>query len=137
MPVQLSHLEHNGAPLEFAAAGAERIRDMVEKTNPFKTSEGIRRSIKFRSATVAKLLISMRTVVQASKVVVPDESDSYIRKTRDGKCTMPILWFRVDCGFFTFCLTIQFSHLVIPADDTVALIADCCWRLQCILLFIK
>ena len=58
---------------KFSAANGERIQDLGEKTIPFKSVEGVHRSIKFWSANVVTPLISMRKVVQAGNVVVLDE----------------------------------------------------------------
>ena len=57
---------------------------MGEKTIPFKSVEGVHRCIKFKSANVVKPLISMRKVVQAGNVAVPDEKNRHIRNNRDG-----------------------------------------------------
>ena len=51
--------EHNK---KIVAANGERIKDLGEKTIPFKSVEGVHRCIKFRSANVVKPLISMRSV---------------------------------------------------------------------------
>ena len=59
---------------------AVRINDMEEKTISFKTGEATRRSILFRSASVVKLLISMRKVVQ-------DSNDTFVRRGKGGKPT--------------------------------------------------
>ena len=56
----------------------------VEKSNPFKTNEGVQRCITFRSAIVVKPLISMLKVVRAGNNVVLDEQNPHIRNTRDG-----------------------------------------------------
>ena len=77
-------LEHTGALKNFVAVHGERIRDMGEKTTPIKTSEGVHRSITFRSGSVVKRLASIRKVVQASNVVVLDESNQHFRNTRAG-----------------------------------------------------
>ena len=61
-------LQHTGAPKTLVATHGERIRDMGGKTVHCKTNEGIRRSIKHKSASVVKPLISMRKVVQAGGV---------------------------------------------------------------------
>ena len=48
---------------KLVAAHGEKIEDLVERTIPFKSVEGVHRCIKFRSANVVKPLISMRKVV--------------------------------------------------------------------------
>ena len=68
---------------------------MGEKTIPFKTVAGAHICIKFRSASVVKLLISMRNIVQAGSVVVLDEKNPHIRNVRDGS-TGCIPW---TCGY--------------------------------------
>ena len=60
------------------------IKHLGEKTIPFKSVEGVHRSIKFRSASIVKPLISMRQVVQAGNIVVLDEKNPHIRNNRDG-----------------------------------------------------
>ena len=57
-------VQRNSAPKRFVAAKGKHIRNMGEKTIPFKTSEGIHRCITFRSASVVKPLIPIRKVVQ-------------------------------------------------------------------------
>ena len=57
---------------------------MGDKTIPFTTGEGIRRSIGLRSASVVKPLILMRKVVQRGNVVVLDESNPLTRNTQYG-----------------------------------------------------
>ena len=69
------------ATMDTGAAGhvmpaemfGDRIKDLCEKTIPFKSAKGVHWCIKFRSANVVKPLISMRQVVQAGNVVVLDE----------------------------------------------------------------
>ena len=56
-------LDHQTAPIKFVAANGEQIRDMGEKTVPFKAHDGNHRRITFRSACVPKLLISMSKVI--------------------------------------------------------------------------
>ena len=68
----------------FVAANGENIKDLGEKTIPSNSVEGVHRCIKFRSASVVKLLISMRQVVQAGNVLVLDEQNPHIRNKRDG-----------------------------------------------------
>ena len=58
--VPIVKTEHHGALKKFVTASGEHIRDMAEKTSPFKTSDRSRPSTKFRSAAVVKLLTSMR-----------------------------------------------------------------------------
>ena len=47
-------LERKTTPKKFVAANGEQIKDLGEKTIPFKTNEGIQRCITFRSANVFK-----------------------------------------------------------------------------------
>ena len=77
-------LERKKSPKKFVAANGEQIKDLGEKNIPFKTNEGIRRCITFRSANVVKPLISMQKVVRVGNVVVLDEKNPHIRNTRDG-----------------------------------------------------
>ena len=77
-------LEHTGALENFVAVRGQRIRNMGEKTTPFKTSEGVHRSVTFGSGSVVKRLASIRKVVQAGNVVVLDESKPHLRNTRAG-----------------------------------------------------
>ena len=75
----------------YVAANGERIKDLGEKTIPFKSAEGVRRCINFRSANVVKPLVSMRKAVQAGNVVVLDKKTPRMRNNRDGtviKCWM-------------------------------------------------
>ena len=58
-------LDRTSTTKRFVAANGERIKDLGEKTIPFKFVEGVHRCIKFRCANVVKSLISMREVVQA------------------------------------------------------------------------
>ena len=66
-------LDRASTTKKFVAADGGRIKELGEKTKPFKSVEGVHRFIKFRSASVVKPLISMRKVVQAFTVVVLDE----------------------------------------------------------------
>ena len=77
-------LERKTSPKKFVAANGEQIKDLGEKSIPFKTNEGIQRCITFRSAKVVKPLISMQKVVRAGNIVVLDEKNPHIRNTRDG-----------------------------------------------------
>ena len=63
-------LERKTTPKKFVAANEEQIKDLGEKTIPFKTNEGIQRCITFRSANDAKPLITMQKVVRAGNTVV-------------------------------------------------------------------
>ena len=65
-------LDRRSATKAFVAANEEKIKDLREKTLPFKSVEGVHRCIKFRNANVVKSLISMRKVVQTGNVVVLD-----------------------------------------------------------------
>ena len=78
-------LDRTRTTKKVVAANGERIRDLGEKTIPFKSLEGVHRCINFRTATVVKPLISMIMVVQAGSVVVLDEKNPHIRNNRDGK----------------------------------------------------
>ena len=77
-------LDRASTTKKFVAANGESIRDLGEKTIPFKSVEGVHRCIKFRSAKVVKPLISMRMVMQAGNVVVQDGKNQHIRNNRDG-----------------------------------------------------
>ena len=77
-------LERKTTPKKFVAANGEQIKELGEKTIPFKTNEGIQRCITFRSANVIKPLISMQKVVRARNTVVLDEKNPHIRNIRDG-----------------------------------------------------
>ena len=56
-------LERKTSPNKFVAANGEQIKDLGEKSIPFKTNEGVQRCTTFRSANVVKPLISMQKVV--------------------------------------------------------------------------
>ena len=75
---------------KLIAANREKVKDLCEKTIPFKSVEGVHRCIIFRSANVVKPLISKRKDVQAGNVVVLDEKNPHIRNNRDG--TVIKLW---------------------------------------------
>ena len=77
-------LDRTSTTKKFVAANGERIKDLGEKTTPFKSVEGVHRCKKIRSAKVVKPLISMRKVVQTGNVVVLDEKNPRIRNNRDG-----------------------------------------------------
>ena len=77
-------IERKTTPKKFVTANGEQIKDLGEKTIPFKTNEGVQRCITFRSASVVNPLISMQKVVQAGNTVVLDEKNPHIRNTRDG-----------------------------------------------------
>ena len=72
------------SPQKFAAANGEQIKNLGEKSIPFKTNEGVQRCILFRSADVVKPLISMQKVVRAGNTLVLDEKNPRIRNNRDG-----------------------------------------------------
>ena len=74
-------LDRTSTTKKFVAAEGENIEDLGEKSRPFKSVEGVHRCTKNRSASVVKLLISMRKVVHAGNVVVLDEKKPY---NRDG-----------------------------------------------------
>ena len=77
-------LERKTTPKKFVAANGEQIKDLGEKTIPFKTKEGIQMCVTFRSANVVKHLISMQKVVRARNTVVLGEKNPHIRNIRDG-----------------------------------------------------
>ena len=78
-------LDRTSTAKKFVAANGERIiKDLGEKTLPFKSSKEVHRCRKFRSANVVKPLISMRHVVQAGNVVVLDVKNPHKRNNRDG-----------------------------------------------------
>ena len=79
--------ERKTSPKKFVAANGEQIKDLGEKSIPFKTNEGIQRCITFRSASVVKPLISMQKAVRAGNIVVLDEKNPHIRNIRDGTMT--------------------------------------------------
>ena len=68
----------------LVAANGVQIKDLGEKSIPFKTNEGVQ-STTFRSANVVNPLISMQKVVRAGNIVVLDEKNPHIRNTRDGR----------------------------------------------------
>ena len=76
-------LESKTSPKKFVAANGEQIKELGEKSIPFKTHEEVQRCITFRSASVAKPLISMQKVVRARNIVVLDEKNPHIRNIRD------------------------------------------------------
>ena len=58
------------SPKKFVAANGEQIKDLGEKSSPFKTNEGVQMCLTFRSANVVKPIISMQKVVRAGNIVV-------------------------------------------------------------------
>ena len=90
-------------PAEIVAANGERIQDLGEKTIPFQSVEGVHRRIKFRSANVAKPLISRRKVVQAGNVVVLDERNPHIRNNRDN----PVIKLGANSGVYTMDMCVR------------------------------
>ena len=62
---------------KFVAASGAKIKDLDEKTIPFKSVEAVHRCEKIRSANVVMLLISMRKVAQAGNAVVLDEKNPH------------------------------------------------------------
>ena len=66
------------------AVTGEQIRDLGEKTIPFKTNEGIQRCITFRYAIVVTPLIASQKVVGAGNILVLDDKNPHIRNIRDG-----------------------------------------------------
>ena len=78
-------LERRTSPKKFVAANGDQIKDLGEKSIPFKTKERIQRCITFRSAICCEAShINMQKVVRAGNVVVLDERNPHIRNTRDG-----------------------------------------------------
>ena len=77
-------LERKTSPKRFVAANGVQIRDLGEKTIPFKKNEEAQRCVTFRCASVVKLLISMQKVVRARNIVVLDEKTPHVRNIRDG-----------------------------------------------------
>ena len=77
-------LDRTRVTKKLVAANEERIKDLGETTIPFRSSKGVHRCRKIRSANVVKPLISMRKVVQVGSVVVLDEKNPHIRNNRDG-----------------------------------------------------
>ena len=77
-------LDRTSTTKKFVAANGEKIKDLGEKTIPFRSVEGVHRCFEFRSAKVVKPLISMRKVVQAGNVVVLDEKNKHIPNNREG-----------------------------------------------------
>ena len=77
-------LERETSLKKFLAANGEHIKDLGEKSIPFKTNEGVHRCISFRSANVVKPLISMQKAVRGGNTVVLDEKNPHIRNNRDG-----------------------------------------------------
>ena len=53
-------LERKTSPKKLVTANGEQIKDLGDKSMPFKTNEGIQRCITFRSADVVKPVISMQ-----------------------------------------------------------------------------
>ena len=73
MPAEMcsrGKLDRTNATKKFLVANGERIKDLGEKTIPFKSVEGVHKCKKIRSANVVKPLISMRKVAQTGDVVV-------------------------------------------------------------------
>ena len=77
-------LDRTSTTKKFVAGIGEKIKDLGEKTIPFKSVEGPHRFIKFRSPIFVKPLFSIRKVVRAGDVVVLDEKNLHIRNDRDG-----------------------------------------------------
>ena len=99
-------LERKTSPKKFVAANGEQIKDLGEKSIPFKTNEGIQRCITFRSANVVKPLISMQKVVRAGNIVVLDEKNPHIRNTRDGT----VIKLDVNNGVYTMDMWIRLDE---------------------------
>ena len=94
------------------AANGEQITDLGEKNFPFKTNEGIRRCITFRSASVVKHLISMHKFVRGGNIAVLDEKTPHIRNIRDGiviKLDVSIGVYTMDMCGFALLRQVQFS----------------------------
>ena len=77
-------LKRKTTPKKFVAANGEQIKELGEKTIPFKKNEGIQRCITFRSANVVKPIISMQKVVRAGNTVMLHDKNPHIRNIRDG-----------------------------------------------------
>ena len=78
------NFERRTSPKKFVAANGEQIKDLGEKSIPFKTNEGVQRCFTFRSANVVNPSFPCKKVVRAGNDVVLDEKNPYIRNTRDG-----------------------------------------------------
>ena len=95
-------LERETLPKKFVAANKEQIKDLGEKSIPFKTNEGVQRCITFRSANDVKPFISMQKVVRAGNIVVLDEKNAHIRNTRDAtviKLDVNLVCTQCTCGY--------------------------------------
>ena len=90
-------LDRTSTAKKFVAANGEKIKDLGERTIPFKSVERVHRCIKFRSASVVKPWISMGKVMQACNVVVLDDKNSHIRNNRDGT----VIKLDVNSGVYT------------------------------------
>ena len=77
-------LDRTSITKKSVAANGEKIKDLGEKTIPFRSVEGVHRCSECGSARVVKPLISMRKDVQAGNVVVLDEKNPHIPNNRDG-----------------------------------------------------
>ena len=78
-------IERKTPPKKFVAANGEQIKDLGAKKIPFKTHEGVKRCITFRSANDVNPPNSMqKKVVHAGSTVVLDERNPHIRSTKDG-----------------------------------------------------
>ena len=93
---------------KFVAAIGEQIKDLGQKSIPFKTNEEFQRCTTFRSANVVKPLVSMQKVVRAGNVVVLDEKNPHIRNTRDGK----VIKMDVNNGVYTMDMWICLDETV-------------------------
>ena len=81
------------------------LEGMFLTSTPFKTNEEIHRCMTFRSASVVKLLISIKNVVRAGNIVVLDNKNQHIQNIRvgtmimmdvnNGVCTMD-MWICLD-----------------------------------------
>ena len=76
-------LERKTAPKKFVAANGQRIRDLGEMTIRPKTNDGTQRRITSNSASMVKPFISIQELFRAGNIVVLDEKNPHIRKTRD------------------------------------------------------
>ena len=90
-------LERKTSPKKFVAANGEQIKDLGEKSIPFKTNERVQRCMTFMSANVVKRIISMQKVVRVGNIVVLDEKNLHIRNTRDGT----VIKLDVNIGVYT------------------------------------
>ena len=68
----------------FVAANGERIKELGDKTIPFKSAEGVHRCIKFRCASVVKPFDLNEKGHAKWQCRVFDEKNQHIRNNQDG-----------------------------------------------------